>query len=140
VKKSNLHSLQINAPMMILTTILKNAVTFLGLVLKFKIQMIQRPFLTIYFRKSSSTRAPPSREAKLASLMCGQMLILRRRQLVIIKSTPWLKGQMLIQVWVVLALRTLQWPTLIYRVVTMIMTQLGLTQIFKNWIDKITEF
>ena len=136
VRKLNLRSSLTNVQMMILIIISRNVVTFLGLVLKFKIQMIQKQFSTIYFRKSSNTRAPPSHEAKLASQMCGQILILQRKELSPIKSTPWIKGQMLIQVWVVLALRTRQWPTLICRVATWIKIQLGPMQIFKNLIDK----
>lgn len=121
--------------MMISIIISKNVVTFLESVHKFKIQMIQKQSFTIYFKKSSSTRAPPSHEAKKASQMCGQILILQQIELSIIKSTPWIKGQMLCQVWVVLALRTRQWPTLICRVATLIRTHLDPMQIFKNWID-----
>ena len=136
VRKLNLRSSLTNVQTTISTITSRNVATFLGLVVKFKTQMIQKQFSTIYFRKSSSTRAPPSHEAKQASQMCGQILILQRKELSPIKSTPWIKGRMLIQVWAVLALRTRQWPTLICRVATLIKIQLDPMQIFKNWIDK----
>lgn len=117
-KKSSLLNLQINVLMMTSITISKNVVIFLESVHKFKIQMIQKQSFIIYFKKSSSIRAPPSHEAKVTSQMCGQILILQQIELSQTKSTPWIKGQMLCQVWVVLALRTQQWPTLICKVAT----------------------
>ena len=67
VKKLRWLNLPTNAQMMTLNTTSKSVVTFLVLAHKSITPMIQKAYFTIYFKKSSNTRAPPSREAMTAN-------------------------------------------------------------------------
>jgi hypothetical protein len=130
-------SLQINAGMMILSTISRSAVTYWASVRRLVTQMTPKQFLIIYFRKWSNTRAPPSREAPTASQMCGLILLLLQDRQSPVMLVPWNKGQMLIRVWAALAPRTQRWPTLICKTVTTdrILTAPMLSS--KNCIEKV---
>ena len=118
VKKLRWLNLPTSAQMMTLNTTSKSAVIYWVSVRRLAIQMTLKQFLTIYFRKWSSTRAPPSREAPTASQMCGQILLSLLDRQSPVMLVPWIKGQMLIRVWAALAQRTQRWPTLICKMAT----------------------
>jgi len=115
VKRLKWHNLQTNVQMKTLSTTSKNVVTFLVSVHKSITQMIQRVYFTIYFKKSSNTRAPPSREVMTVNKFALIKLMLR--ELVPNKADLRTIYLMLIHSWEVLDLRIQQWETLICKMV-----------------------
>ena len=107
--------------MKMLNTTSKNVVTFLVLVHKLTTQMIQRAYFTIYFKKSSNTRAPPSREVMTVNKFALIKLMLR--EIVPNKAELGTKYLMLIHSWEVLDQRIQQWETLICKTVQECQTQ-----------------
>jgi len=92
-------------------------------VVRLTTQMIQRAYSTIYFKKSSSTRAPPSREVMTANKKSAQILLMLRVIVLINKEVLGTKGQMLIHSWAAPVLRILLWQTLICKTVQDCQTQ-----------------
>ena len=118
--------------MKMLNITLKSVVIFWALVHKSTIPMIQRQFSIIYFKKSSNTRAPPSREVLIVNV-CALILLMR---LGIVMLVVWEIGQMLIPEWAALALRILQWPTLICKTKP-VWLQITPTQSSRNCIENL---
>jgi hypothetical protein len=77
--------------------------------------MIQRAYFTIYFKKLSNTRAPPSREVMTVNKYALIWLMLQ--EIVSNKAVLGTKGRTLIHSWVVLDLRIQLWQTLICKTV-----------------------
>jgi len=137
VKKLRWLNLQISAQMKTLNTTSKNVATFLVLAHKSITLMIQKAYFTIYFKKSSNTRAPPSREVMTANKYAPIWLMLRE---IVLKMTAGIrtKGQMPIHSWAVLDLRIRLWQTLICKTVQECQTQtITLTLSSRNCIEEL---
>ena len=117
VKKLRWLNLPTNAQMKTLNTTSKNVVTFLVSVHKSITLMIQKAYFTIYFKKSSNTRAPPSREVMTANNKYAPTKLTLRE--IVLKMTAGIrtKGQMPIHSWAVLDQRIRLWQTLICKMV-----------------------
>ena len=87
--------------------------------------------------KSSNTRVPPPLEALKVKTFTLIWLIVQESTEEQKMLVLWVKGQMLIPEWAVIALRIQLWPTLICKKILVMMTLTVLTLSSKNCIDKI---
>ena len=138
VKKLRWLNLPTSAQTKTLSTTSKNVVTFLVSVHKSITLMIQKAYFTIYFKKSSNTRAPPSREVMTANKKSAQILLMLRVIVLINKEVLGTKGQMLIHSWAAPVLRILLWQTLICKMVQECQTPtITLTLSSRNCIEEL---